>query len=101
LEKDTGVGVDVRVGVLGLSVLGKNTRSNLVDLTDKLEHWVVGKVLKSEFALGDVARVSLAEHGVAVTRNDTTGLEGRPKVVLDVLVAEVGSDTSLHLLQPL
>ncbi len=29
---------------LGLSVLGKDARSDLVDLTDKLKHGIIGKV---------------------------------------------------------
>ena len=42
LEEDTGVGIDVGVGVLGLAVLGQDTRSNLVDLANQLEHGVLG-----------------------------------------------------------
>jgi hypothetical protein len=78
LEEDTGVGVDVGVGVLGLAVLGENTGGDLVDLADELEHWVVGKVLLGELALGDVAGVGLAEDGVAVTGDDLASLEGGP-----------------------
>ena len=54
LEKDTGVGVNVRVWVLGLSVLGEDTWSDLVDLRHQLEHWVVWKVLLGKLALGDI-----------------------------------------------
>lgn len=93
--------IDVGVRVLGLSVLGKNARGDLVNLGDELEHRVVGKVLLGELALGDVTGVSLAENGVAVTGNNTTGLEGGPEVVGDVLVAKVGADLSLHLGEPL
>jgi len=95
------VGVDVGVWVLRLSVLGQHTRGDLVNLADKLEHWVVREMLKRKLALGHVAGICLAEDGVAVTGDDTAGLEGRPEVVLDVLVAEVGADTGLHLLEPL
>lgn len=42
LEQDTGVSVDVGVRVLGLAVLSQDTRGNLVDLADELEHGVVG-----------------------------------------------------------
>jgi hypothetical protein len=100
LEEDTGVGVDVGVGVLGLAVLGENTGGDLVDLADELEHGVVGQVLLGELALGDVTGVSLAEDGVAVSGNDLAGLEGRPEVVLDGLVAEVVANGLLHLLEP-
>jgi len=75
LEEDTGVSVDVRIGVLGLAMLGENARGDLVYLTDKLEHGVIGQVLLSELALGDVAGVGLAKDGVAVARNDLTSLE--------------------------
>ena len=100
LEEDTGVGVDVGVRVLGLAVLGENARSDLVDLADELEHGVVGQVLLGEFALGDVTGVGLAENGVAVTRDDLTGLEGGPEVVLDGLVAEIVANGLLHPLKP-
>jgi len=100
LEEDTGVSVDVRVWVLGLSVLGENTWSDLVDLRNELEHWVVWKVLLGELALADVTWVGLAEYGVTVTWNDTTALEGGPEVVLDGLVGQVVADRLLHLDQP-
>lgn len=100
LEEDTGVGVDVGVRVLGLAVLGEDTRGDLVHLADELEHGVVGQVLLGKLALGNVAGVSLAENGVAVARNDLTSLEGGPKVLLDGFVAEVVADGLLHPLEP-
>jgi hypothetical protein len=100
LEENTGVGVDVGVRVLGLSVLGENAGRNLVDLADKLEHGVIGQMLLGELALGDVAGVSLAENSVAVTGNDLAGLESGPEVVGDGLVAEVVANGFLHLLEP-
>jgi len=100
LEENTRVGIDVGVGVLGLAVLGKNARSDLVNLADKLEHGVLRHVLLGEGALGSVAGVGLAEDGVAVTGNDTAGVEGRPEVVLDGLVAEIVTDGLLHLSEP-
>jgi len=100
LEEDTGVGIDVREGVLGLAVLGEDTRSDLVDLGDEVEHGVLGKVLEGELALADVAGVGLAEDGVAVTGNDAAGVEGVPEVLLDVLVREVRTDGLLHLGEP-
>lgn len=100
LEEDTRVGVDVGVGVLGLAVLGEDTGGDLVDLGDELEQGVLGKVLESELALADVAGVGLAEDGVAVTGNDTAGLEGVPEVLGDVLVGKVRADGLLHLGDP-
>ena len=101
LQEDTGVGVDVGVRVLGLAVLSEDTRSDLVDLADELEHRVIGQMLLSELALGDVAGIGLAKDGMAVTGNDTARLEGRPEVLLDLLVAEIVTDRLLHLLEPL
>jgi len=100
LEEDTGVGIDVGVWVLGLSVLSEDTGGDLVDLADELEHGVIGQVLLGKLALGYVAGVRLAEDGVAVSGNDLAGLEGRPQVVLDGLVAEVVANSLLHLLEP-
>ena len=124
LEEDTGVGIDVGVGVLGLAVLGQDTGSNLVDLANQLEHGVLGhfrcrersplaiyhsllpgraqrnKLTESKGALGAVAGVGLAEDGVAVAGDDTAGVEGVPEVLLDVLVAEVVTDDLLHLGEP-
>jgi hypothetical protein len=47
LEEDSGVSIDVGVGVLGLAVLSQDTRGNLVNLADELEHGVLGEVLCS------------------------------------------------------
>lgn len=100
LEEDAGVGIDVREWVLGLAVLGKNTWGDLVDLGDKLEHWVLWEVLLGEDALSHVTWVSLAENGVSVTWNDTSRVEGRPEVLLDLLIGEIGANGLLHLNQP-
>jgi hypothetical protein len=93
-------GVHVGPGVLGLSVLGKDTRSDLVDLADKLEERVLGELLESKLALGSVTRVGLAENGVTVSGNDTSGIESVPEVLLDILVREVVTDGLLHLGEP-
>lgn len=92
--------VDVGVRILGLAVLSQDTWGDLVDLADKLEHGVFGKLALGELALGDITGVSLPQHGVAVTRNDTAGLQGRPEVVGDGLVAEIVANGLLHLEQP-
>ncbi|KAI6759071.1 hypothetical protein HG531_013832 [Fusarium graminearum] len=100
LEEDTGVGVNVRVGVLGLAVLSEDTGGDLVDLRDELEHGVVGHLLLGKSALSHVTRVSLSENGVAVTGDDTAGVEGGPEVVSDGLVAKVIANGLLELGEP-
>lgn len=92
--------INIGERVLGLSVLGQNTGSNLVDLADQVEHRVVRQLAESEFALGHVTGISLAQNGVTVARNNTAGIEGRPEVVLDGLVAKVVSNGFLHLSEP-
>lgn len=100
MEKKRTYGINVREGVLGLAVLGQDTRSNLVDLADQVEHGVLGQLAEGKLALGDVTGVSLAQDGVTVTGNDLAGVEGGPQVVLDGLVAEVVTDRRLHLGEP-
>lgn len=85
---------------LSFSVLGKNTWGNLVDLANQLVHGIMGQMLLSEFSLGHVAGVGLAENSVAITGHDLTSLEGGPQVVRDGLVAEIVTNGSLHLLEP-
>ena len=93
-------GIDVGVGVLGLAVLGQDTRSDLVDLADQLEHGVIGQLAEGELALRHVARVGLTKDGVTVSGNDLTGVQGGPQVVLDGLITEIVTDGSLHLGEP-
>lgn len=45
LQENTGVGIDVGEGVLGLAVLSEDTRGDLVDLADELEQGVLREVL--------------------------------------------------------
>lgn len=92
--------VYIGIRILGFAVLSQDTWSDLVDLADKLEHRVFGELALGELALGDVSGVGLPEHGVAVTGNNTAGLQGGPEVVGDGLVAEVVADGLLHLEQP-
>jgi hypothetical protein len=82
-------------------VLGKNSRGDLVDLGNKLEHGVLRELALGKLALRDVTGVSLSQDGVAVTGNDTASLEGGPEVVLDALVAKVVANLGLHLGEPL
>lgn len=79
-------------------MLGQDTGSDLVDLADELEHWVVGKVLGSEFALSHVAGIGLAEDSMAVAWYDLARLQGRPEIVCDGFVAQIATDGFLHLL---
>jgi hypothetical protein len=99
-QQDKTYSVNIGVGVLGLSVLGQDTRSNLVDLADELEHGVVREVAESKLALRHVTRVGLTKHSVSVTRDDLASVQGGPEVVLDSLVAEVVANGLLHLLKP-
>ncbi len=69
-QQHSTVGVHVGVRVLGLAVLGQHTGHHVIDGVHDLEEWVVGQILQSELALALVARVGLAEHGVAVTGNE-------------------------------
>ena len=100
LKKDTRVSVNVGPGVLSLSVLSQDSRSNVVHLADELEHGVLRKVLKSELALASVTGVGLAENGVPVARNDLAGAEGLPEVVFDLLIGGSKTDLVLHLNDP-
>lgn len=94
------MGINVREWVLGLAVLGEDTWSDLVDLGDKLEHWVLWEVLLGEDTLGHVTWISLTKNGMSVTWNDTSGVEGGPEVLLDLLIGEIGANGLLHLNQP-
>ena len=120
LQENAGVSIDVRPRVLRLrweyplvdahceiwesmsypSVLGQDTRSDLVDLADELEHGVIRKLAESKLALGNIARISLAKDGVSVTGDNTASVESGPEVVLDRLIAKVATNGLLHLLEP-
>ena len=94
------MGIDVREGVLSLSVLSQDTWSNLVDLADELEHGVIGQMLLSKGPLGHVAGVGLTENGVAVSGDNLASLKSRPQVVADGFVAKVVANCGLHLGEP-
>jgi len=66
----------IGVWVLGFAVLGQHTGGNLVDLANKLEHWVIWEMSFSEGTLGHVARISLAENSMSVSRNNLASLQG-------------------------
>lgn len=101
LEKDTRVGVHIRPRVLGLTVLGEDTRSNLVDGGNKVEEIVVRHVLKSKLTLSSVSRVSLSEDSVTVTGNNTTSVKSVPEVLLNDLRGNLVTNRVLHLKNPL
>jgi len=93
-------GVNIGVWVLGLAVLGQDTWGNLVDLRDELEHRIVWHLSQTKFSLRHVSRIGLSEHSVAVTWNDTATVQGLPEVVLDLLVAQITTNTLLHAVKP-
>lgn len=97
---DCTYGINIGVWVLGLAVLSQDTWSNLVDLRDKLEHRVLWQFSKTEFSLRHVSRIGLSEHSVAVTWNDAATVQGLPKVVFDLLVAQIVTNGLLHLGEP-
>jgi hypothetical protein len=59
-----------------------------------------GKLTESELALRSVARVGLAQDGVAIARNDTASVQGIPEVLSDSLITEVVANGLLHLSEP-
>ena len=87
--------VDVRPGVLGLAMLGEDAGGDLVDHVDELEDRVIRQVLLGVLVLRDVARIGLAEHGVAVARDDLAALERVPEERLQLLL---GGDLAAQLL---
>lgn len=96
----TTYSIHVGEGVLGLAVLGQDTRSDLVDLADQVEHRVIRQLAEGKLALRNVARVGLTEDGVTVSGDDLAGVEGGPQVVLDGLVTQVVANRRLHLGEP-
>mmetsp|Transcript_942 Transcript_942/g.2557 ORF Transcript_942/g.2557 Transcript_942/m.2557 type:complete len:294 (+) Transcript_942:566-1447(+) len=84
-EQYTRVRVDVRVGVLGLAVLGEYRGHHLEHGVHKLKELVLGHVLESEGALAHVPRVGLAQYGVAVAGDHLARLERLPREVSDAL----------------
>ena len=97
------MGVYVGVGVLGLAVLGQDAGHHLVDGVHDLEQRIVGQVLHSELALALVARISLAQHSVAVAGDHLAGLQGLPCEGSDGLLVHLltfSDELSLQLLDP-
>lgn len=117
-QENTRVGVNIGPGVLSLASLSEklvrtatgdtksmpyleqDVRHDVVDLTNKLEERIIGKVLESKFALSSVTGVGLPQYGVSVSRDNLSALQGGPDVLLDGLVAGVFADLVLHLGKP-
>lgn len=70
LEQDSAVGINVGPWVLGLAVLGQDSRGHLVDQTGELDKGVILDVLQRKLSLSGEARVGFAEHRVAISRNN-------------------------------
>ena len=96
----TTYSIHVGEGVLGLAVLGQDTRSDLVDLADQVEHRVIRQLAEGKLALRNVTGVGLTEDGVTVSGDNLAGVEGGPQVVLDGLVTQVVANRGLHLREP-
>mmetsp|Transcript_26202 Transcript_26202/g.84300 ORF Transcript_26202/g.84300 Transcript_26202/m.84300 type:complete len:345 (+) Transcript_26202:92-1126(+) len=90
-QEDAGVGVHVGPRVLGLAVLGEHVGHDLVDGGHDVEQRVVGQVLEGELALSRVARVRLAQHGVAVARDDLARVQRRPRELADGVLVDSGA----------
>lgn len=99
-EEHTRVRINVRPWVLRLTSSEQNVGHDLVYLRDELEHGVVRQVLERELALGSVARVRLAEDGVAIPGDDLAVVQRRPDILLDGLVGCVLADLGLHPAEP-
>jgi len=82
------------------SYLEENIRDQVVDLTDKLEHLVVGKMLEGKLALSSVAGIGFPQDSMAIARNNLTTLEGGPDVFLHSLIGRLLTNLGLHLTQP-
>lgn len=102
VEHTARSGVDVRVRVLGLTVLLKDTRRNLRETLDKLHNrrLLELRARVSEVRQSSEAWVGLAQNSVAVTRDNTAALQGRPQVVNNLLVTWVRADSLLELKGP-
>lgn len=101
LQQDTRVGVHIWPWVLGLTVLGQHTWSNLVDVRNQLEQVVVRHVLQGKLSLSSVTRVSLSQDSVTVAWNNSARVKSVPQVLLDGLLGDVALQVFLQLEQPL
>lgn len=102
VEENAGAAVDVGVGVLGLAVLLEHLGSDAAVLLNQLEDGVLGNGGARSGIVHESleSRIGLAQDGVAVAGHDTAGVEGRPQVVVDILLGVVAGDGLLHLENP-
>jgi hypothetical protein len=96
LKQDTRVGINIRPGVLGLSVLLEDDGGSLVNEGDEVEERVGRHVLESILTLASVTRIGLTENGMTIARYDLTGLKSIPES-LGNLVLGGGGGTKLLL----
>jgi hypothetical protein len=80
--------------------LEQNTGDDIVDLAYKLEEFVIRQMLERKLPLCDIARVCLAEHCMAIARDNLAALQRGPDILLDCLVTSIFSDLGLHFGEP-
>lgn len=80
--------------------LEQNTGYDVVDLAYKLEEFVIRQMFERKLALCDIARVCLAQHSMAIARDNLTALQRGPDILLDCLVTGIFSDLGLHFCEP-
>jgi len=80
--------------------LEQNSRDDVVDLTHKLEEFVIGQMFECKLALSDITRVCLAKYCMTITRNNLPTLQRRPDILLDCLVGGIFSNLGLHFGEP-
>lgn len=92
--------VNIGPWVLDLAGLKENIGNNLVELSDELEHWVVGKVLEGELTLASVSGIGLTEDSMTVTGNDLARFKSAPHKLGELLVGDFTTKLSLDLGEP-
>ncbi len=102
MEENPRRRINVREWILRLAVFHQNSRRYLRVPPYELEYRIFGNLGPGggEFHEGFETWVWFSEDGVAVAGDDLPGFEGRPEIVLDVLVGEGGADVGLHFQDP-
>ena len=70
LKKNAAVSINVGPWVLGFALFQENVWHNLVELSNQLEHGIVGQVLQGKLTLALVARICFTEHSMSVAGNN-------------------------------
>ena len=80
LKQAATVSIHIGPRVLGLALLQENVRHYLKQLADQTEKRVIWKVFLSKFPLASIAWVSLAQHCMAISRDNlqNTSLSHHP-----------------------